>query len=70
MDRRDILVLKPNVAIRWMRGIEKCCPILGKRLLRKTFFAEKERDAITYAIDVKQRYLKLKEHECTNLPTT
>ena len=64
MDRRDILVLKPNVAI--LKG--KFYPMLGRRLLYRPFSMSV--DAITYAIIVKQRYLKLKEHECTNQPTT
>ena len=66
MDRRDILVLKPNVGVYRMRGkhLDKNIPMLNKRLLCKSFLTTV--DAINYAIKVKQRYLKLKEHECTN----
>jgi len=69
MDRRDILVLKPDAVVkRFGLSLSTCYPVLGKRLLHQSFFDA--RDTVDYAIAVKQRYLKLKEHECTNPPTT
>lgn len=69
MDRREILVLKPNVATHRIRSDRpKFQPMLGRRLLCRLYVSKEK--AIIYAIAVKQRYLKLKEHECTNPPTT
>lgn len=69
MDRREILALKPNVVLfRNRRKMYGNCPTLGGILLRRCFLTTI--DAITYAIQVKQRYLSLKEYECMNPPTT
>lgn len=76
MDRREILVLKPDAVICRMRKIDfqgvylwlEVYPTLNKRSLCRPFLTSTK--AINYAIAVKHRYLKLKEYECMNPPTT